>query len=255
MSVPAQAHDSVPYDTDIAPAAALIADPTRAVILLALLPDRPLAAGELARMAGVSAATASFHLGKLLDGGMIAVARQGRHRYYRLAGHEVAAAIEALGLISPALPVRSLRQSREAAALAQARTCYDHLAGRAGVELLDGLLRRGLLRERSSGRTDRGDTSSLRFEVTGAGAKVLSSFGLNIGEIRQSRRHFAGTCIDWTQRRGHLNGALAAAITARLFELGWIERCWSGPGQRRRGVRVTPAGTEGLGGTFGLDLT
>src|ERR1051326_6891081 len=118
-----------PYDTDIAPAAALMADPTRAAILRALLPDRPLAAGELARMAGVSAATASFHLAKLLDGGMIAVARQGRHRYYRLAGHEVAAAIEALGLISPALPVRTLRQSREAVALAEARTCYDHRAG------------------------------------------------------------------------------------------------------------------------------
>src|ERR1700722_9613351 len=147
MSMPAQTRDSVPYDTDIAPAAALIADPTRAVILLALLPERPLAAGGLARMAGVSAATASFHLAKLLDGGMIAVARQGRHRYYRLAGHEVAAAIEALGLISPALPVRSLRQSREAAALTQARTCYDHLAGRAGVELLDSMLRLGLLKQ------------------------------------------------------------------------------------------------------------
>src|SRR5512135_408147 len=141
------------YDTDIAPAAALMADPTRAAILRALLPDRPLAAGELARMAGVSAATASFHLAKLLDGGMIAVARQGRHRYYRLAGHEVATAIEALGLISPALPVRSLRQSREAAALAQARTCYDHLAGRAGVELLEAMLRRRFLTREPSGRT------------------------------------------------------------------------------------------------------
>jgi DNA-binding transcriptional ArsR family regulator len=190
MTVQAEA---LPYDTDIAPAAALIADPTRAAILRALLPDRPLAAGELARMAGVSAATASFHLAKLLDGGMIAVARQGRHRYYRLAGHEVAAAIEALG-----------------------------------------------------------DTSAVRFEVTGAGAKVLGSFGLNIEEIRRSRRHLAGTCIDWTQRRWHLNGALAAAITARLLELGWIERGSSG--QRRRSVRVTPAGAEGLALTFGLDL-
>src|SRR5690349_16543989 len=211
-----------PYDTDIAPAAALMADPTRAAILRALLPDRPLAAGELARMAGVSAATASFHLAKLLDGGMIAVARQGRHRYYRLAGHEVAAAIEALGLISPALPVRTLRQSREAAALAEARTCYDHLAGRAGVELLAGLLRLGWLEEKS-GRTDRGDTSAVRFEITGAGAKGLGSFGLDTLQIRRSRRYFAGTCIDWTQRRGHLNGALAAAITTRLFDLGWIE--------------------------------
>jgi len=247
MTAPAQA---LPYDPDIASAAALIADPTRAAILRALLPDRPLAAGELARLAGVSAATASFHLLKLLDGGMICVARQGRHRYYRLAGHEVAAALEALGLLSPALPVRTLRQSREAAALAEARTCYDHLAGRAGVELLDSLLRRGLLKERSLSRTDRSDTSAIRFEVTGAGARALSSFGLNVSEVRRSRRHFAGTCIDWTQRRGHLNGALAAAITTRLFELGWIER-----GQRRRSVRVTEAGAEGLALTFGLHLS
>src|ERR1700740_2615211 len=101
-------------------------------------------------MAGVSAATAGFHLAKLLEG----------------------------GLISPALPVRTLRQSREAAALAEARTCYDHLAGRAGVELLDGMLRRGLLEEKS-GRTDRGDTSSHRFEVTGAGAMEVGSVVLN----------------------------------------------------------------------------
>jgi DNA-binding transcriptional ArsR family regulator len=248
MTVPAE---PLPYDTDIASAAALIADSTRAAILRALLPNRPLAAGELARLAGVSAATASFHLAKLLEGGMITVIRQGRHRYYRLAGHEVAAALEALGLISPGLPVRSLRQSREAAALAGARTCYDHLAGRAGVELLDGMLRRGLLEEKS-GRTDRGDTSFLRFEVTGAGTKELGSFGLNLLQLRRTRRHFAGTCIDWTQRRRHLNGALAAAIASRLFELGWIERVPQSP--RRRSVRVTPAGIEGLASTFGVVL-
>jgi len=148
--------------------------------------------------------------------------------------------------------VRTLRQSREAAALAEARTCYDHLAGRAGVELLDGMLRRGLLQEQSSGRTDRSHTSAHRFEVTGAGARTLGSFGLNVGEIRRSRRRFAGSCIDWTQRRGHLNGALAAAVTTQLFELGWIER--GSVGQRRRSVRITPAGTEGLARTFGLDL-
>src|SRR5258708_26492524 len=200
MTAPAQTLQPLAYDTDIAPAAALIADPTRAAILRALLPDRPLAAGELARLAGVSAATASFHLAKLLDGGMIVVARQGRHRYYRLAGHEVAAALEALGLISPGLPVHSLRQSREAVALAEARTCYDHLAGRAGVELLDGLLRRGLLEEKS-GRTDRGDTSSHRFEVTGARAMELGSFGLNPLRIRRSPRQFPGACLHWTPAR------------------------------------------------------
>jgi DNA-binding transcriptional ArsR family regulator len=245
MTVPAQ---PLQYDSDIASAAALIADSTRAAILQALLPDRPLAAGELARLAGVSAATASFHLAKLLEGGLITVIKQGRHRYYRLAGHEVAAALEALGLISPGLPVRSLRQSREAAALAEARTCYDHLAGRAGVELFDGMLRCGLLEEKS-GRTDQGDASSHRYEVTGAGAKELGSFGLNLLQLHRARRHFAGSCIDWTQRRRHLNGALGAAITSRMFELGWIER-----GQRRRSVRVTPVGIEGLASTFGVDL-
>ena len=248
------APDTVPYDNDIAPAAALMADPTRAAILRALVPDRPLAAGELATLAGVSAATASFHLAKLLDGGLIAVARQGRHRYYRLAGYPVAAALEALGLISPAVPVRTLRQSREAVALAEARTCYDHLAGRAGVALLDALLRRGMLQAEKPkhhfSRTSSGDSPANRFEVTGAGAEALGSFGVDVAELRRARRSFAGECIDWTQRRGHLNGALAAAITARLFALGWIQH-----GPRRRSVLITLAGTDGLTTTFGWDPT
>jgi DNA-binding transcriptional ArsR family regulator len=250
MIVTARPADAVAYDTDIAGAAALIADPTRAAMLRALIPGRPLAAGELARLAGVSAATASFHLAKLTDGGMITVARQGRHRYYRLAGHQIAAAIEAIGLISPPLPVRSLRQSREAAALAEARTCYDHLAGRAGVELMEAMLARGLIeKDQRSSRTIGGDPPASRFEVTGAGARTLGSFGVNISEVRRSRRHFAGECIDWTQRRGHLNGALAAAVTTRLFDLGWIEH-----GPRRRSVRITAAGGAGLADTFGLEL-
>jgi len=244
------AHDTVPYDSDIVPAAALMADPTRAAILSALVPDRPLAAGELARLAGVSAATASFHLAKLLDGGLIAVARQGRHRYYRLAGYPVAAALEALGLISPNVPVRTLRQSREAAALAEARTCYDHLAGRAGVALLEALIRRGVLQPENFPRTSGGDSPANRFDVTGAGTEALGSFGVDVTELRRSRRSFAGECIDWTQRRGHLNGALAAAITARLFALGWIQH-----GPRRRSVLITPAGTDGLTTTFGWNPT
>jgi len=250
MTGPAQ---PIPYDTDIAQAAALIADPTRAAMLRALVGGRPLAAGELARLAGVSAATVSFHLAKLCEGNLIEVDRQGRHRYYRLAGHEVAAALEALGPISPALPVRTLRQSREAAALAAARTCYDHLAGRAGVGLLEALVRHGLLvreKQESLSRTGSGEsTTAMRFEATGAGAKTFASFGINVTDIRRSRRTFAGECFDWTERRGHLNGALAAAVTTRLFELGWIER-----GPRRRSVRVTAAGAEGLAFTFGLDL-
>lgn len=235
MSV--ERHD---YDYDMAPAAALMADPTRAMILRALLAGRPLAAGELARLAGVSAATASFHLTKLLDGRMVAVVSQGRHRYYRLAGPEVAAALEAVSVISPGVPPRSLRQSREAEALAEARTCYDHLAGRVGVALLDAMLDGGLL--------EPAGTSPVRYEVTGKGRERFISFGVNVAEVRRSRRQFAGECVDWTQRRGHLNGALAAAITARMFVLGWIEH-----GKRRRSVRVTEAGADGLAATFGMD--
>src|SRR3954469_9741902 len=136
---------SEPFGSAIAAVAALLADRTRAVMLTVLLDGRPLAAGELARTAGVSAATASSHLGKLLDGDLVSVATQGRHRYYRLKGAEVATVIEALSLISPLVQVRSLRQSRQAAALGQARTCYDHLAGRAGVALFDAMLGRGLI--------------------------------------------------------------------------------------------------------------
>ena len=228
------------YEHNFAPAAALIADPTRAAILRALLPGRPLAAGEPARAAGVEAATASHHLGKLLDGGMVAVAQQGRHRYYRLSGYEVAAALEAIGLISPVVPANSLRQSGEARALAQARTCYDHLAGRAGVELFDALLREGLLAgDGLAGDGLAGDGLGGQLEVTRAGAEKLRSFGIDIDEVRRGRRQFAAACMDWTERRRHLKGALAAAITGRLFALGWIEH-----GVRRRSVLVTEAGAR-----------
>jgi DNA-binding transcriptional ArsR family regulator len=222
----------------IAPVAALMGDPARAAMLTALLDDRALAAGELANLAGVSPATASEHLTRLLGGGMVTVASQGRHRCYRLAGHQVAAAVEVLSHLSPPASVRSLRQSRQAAALAAARTCYDHLAGQAGVALLDALLAGGVL-------TGEGEESA-DFEVTVVGVATFAAFGVNVDSLRHSRRRFAGPCLDWTERRPHLNGALGAAVTARLLELGWIER-----GAHRRAVRVTPAGREGLTTTFG----
>ena len=109
-----------------------------------------------------------------------------------------------------------------------------------------------LAKDRSSGRTGHTDSASTRFVVTGAGARTLGSFGINVPEVRRSRRHFAGECIDWTQRRGHLNGALAAAVTTRLFELGWIARGLRGA--HRRSVVITAAGALGLADTFGLDL-
>src|ERR1700683_2507887 len=153
------------YGADIAPVAALMADPARATMLGALLGGHPLAGGELSQSAGVSPATASAHLGKLLDGGMVAVTRQGRHRYYSLARHEIATVLEAIAEIRPVKPVRSLRQSREADALAQARTCYDHLAGRAGVALLDAFLRHRIL-------TGSGTGKNAAYQVTTDGATL-----------------------------------------------------------------------------------
>src|SRR5215471_18419371 len=174
--------DYTTRDVDVVPAASLLAEPTRAAMLTALLDDRPLAAGELARLAGVSPATASAHLARLLHGGLVTVISQGRHRYYRLAGPEVAAVMEALAHLSPVTPVRSLRQSQDAAALAQARTCYDHLAGRAGDALL---ARRLLVAPPTDGLPE-------RFEVTTDGLATLSSFGLDIGTLKRTRRRFAG---------------------------------------------------------------
>ncbi|QYC43152.1 putative HTH-type transcriptional regulator YgaV [Nonomuraea coxensis DSM 45129] len=222
--------EHIARDADIAPVAALIADPTRAAILTALLDGRALAAGELARIAGVSAATASAHLARLLDGRLVDVVRQGRHRYYRLSGHEVAEVLEVLARISARPPVRSLRQSRQARLLEEARTCYDHLAGRAGVGLLDGLRAGGYY-------TGSG--------LTGEGERLLTGLGVDVAGARGSRRRFAPECLDWTERRAHLGGALGAAVTDTLFERGWYRR-----GTVPRAVILTDEGREGLAAMF-----
>ncbi|MGW0805829.1 ArsR/SmtB family transcription factor [Nonomuraea sp. NPDC002799] len=223
--------EHIARDADIAPVAALIADPTRAAMLTALLGGRALAAGELAGLAGVSAATASAHLSRLLDGRLVDVVRQGRHRYYRLAGHEVAEVLEVLARVSARPPVRSLRQSRQARLLEEARTCYDHLAGRAGVGLLDRL-------------TEGGHYAGQ--DLTESGERLLTGFGVDVAGARGSRRRFAPACLDWTERRSHLGGALGAAITEVLLERGWYRR-----GTIPRAVVRTEEGRQGLEALFG----
>jgi Bacterial regulatory protein, arsR family len=243
-------------------------------MLTALYEGRPLAAGELARLAGVTPATASAHLARLLEGHLVTVVSQRRHRYYTLAGDEVAAVLEALWHLSPDTQARALRASRQAADLAMARTCYDHLAGRIGVALLEALLAQRVLARTTpaspahgsptpgTGPGDRPATADGRpraaarqarqahqttFTVTPSGESTLGAFGINVAPLRKARRRFAGECLDWTERKPHLNGALGAAITGRLLELGWIER-----GAHGRAVLITEAGTDGLAATFGL---
>lgn len=224
---------------DFASVAALLADRARAAMLTALLDGRPLAAGELARTAGVSAQTASAHLGRLLDGGLVTVVAQGRHRYYRLRGSEVALVIEALSRISPPVRARSLRQSRDARRLCEARTCYDHVAGAVGVALFAALVDGGLIEE------DGEDA----YEVTEKGEERLGALGLDVAELRRVRRRFARGCLDWTERSPHLSGALGAALMGRMIELGWFER-----GSTRRALVVTDAGHRGLADSFGCVL-
>jgi len=227
------------YDSDIAAVATLLADRARAAMLTVLLDGRPLAAGELARVAGVSAQTASAHLAKLLDGGLVTVIKQGRHRYYSLKGPEIAQVIEALSTISPPIKVNSLRQSRDAKRLHTARTCYDHLAGEAGVALFAALLDGGMIEP---------DTGEL-YEVTEKGDERFGRLGIDVDELRKGRRRFAGHCLDWTERRPHLNGSLGATLTTRLIELEWFER-----GSTRRALTVTEVGLNGLADSFGCVL-
>lgn len=218
-------------DADVSVPATLIAEPTRAAMLDALMSGRALAAGELARVAGVSRPTASEHLHRLLGGGLVDVVSQGRHRYYRLAGPQVAEALEALAHLGPSRQVTTLRQSNTARALAYARTCYDHLAGTCGVALLDGLLAEGWLTDADGG-----------YGVTATGTEQFVALGIDVGAIRAARRTFARPCLDWTERRNHLAGGLAAALTARMLELGWFTHRTT----HDRALRLTDRGRTDL---------
>ncbi|HEX5656129.1 MAG TPA: helix-turn-helix domain-containing protein, partial [Polyangiales bacterium] len=204
--------------------------------LLALLDGRALPAGELAREAGVSAPAASLHLAKLIEGGLLHVRKQGRHRLYSLASRDVAHALEALGVIATAAPpLRSLAPAR--AVLRRARTCYDHLAGELAVALAQKLEHDGAI-------TTRDETT---FAVTRAGELWLRDrLQLELSALPQ-RRVLARRCPDWTERRPHIAGALGAAILERLLALRWL-RTTSTP----RLLQVTPRGEDQLAQLLGL---
>ena len=221
------------YDVDLAPLGALLGNPSRAAMLDALLTGRALTATELARTAGIAPATASEHLARLREGGLVEVVAQGRHRYHRLAGPEVGAALEALSHIAPAKPPVTLRQSSRARSLAEARTCYDHVAGRSGVALHDGLVARGWLVPEPGG-----------YRLSEAGTDGLLGWGVDVGAARAERRRFARPCLDWTERREHLAGALAAAITTALVDGSepWFLR----RSDDHRGLRPTDLGRRRL---------
>ncbi len=217
----------------LAATAALIADPSRAAMLAQLLDGRALPSGELARIGGVSAQSASMHLAQLVNGGFLAVKQQGRHRYYSIASEQVAHAIEALGVISTS---NNYRPSRSDEVFRYARTCYDHLAGEIAVQLMDLFERDGVLVA----------SSERDYEVTRRGEHFLSKWDINIASLRESRRCFARRCLDWTERRDHLAGALGAAVCDRFLAAGWITR-----DKRSRAVHVSLAGRRELSRVLG----
>ena len=207
-----------------------IGDRSRAGMLSLLLSGRACTGVELARAVGIARSTASEHLARLVDAKLVVVQPAGRHRYYALASPAVAEALERLGALAPVQNVTSLRQANVGDALRHARSCYDHLAGRLSVALADSLQRENAIIAREGS-----------FEVTEVGITRLYEIGIDVDGLRSSRRAFARPCLDWSERRHHVAGAVGAALLARFIELDWLQRQVSS-----RALRITPAGRAGF---------
>jgi DNA-binding transcriptional ArsR family regulator len=231
--------DTITQGRDLAALAGLLADDTRATFCMALLDGRAWTAGELARHAGVAASTASEHLTRLVAGGILVERRQGRHRYVALADARVAQMLEDLTAhLEPAGErPRTLRAVNVAAAIAGARTCYDHLAGRLGVAIADAMTRKGLI-DQTGG-----------IALTGAGeAWLRHELAIDVAALRSARRPLVRVCVDWTERRPHLAGSAGAEICRTLQERGWVRRI-----ETSRAMLVTPTGRTALHDLLEID--
>ncbi len=223
----------------IAKVAALLGEPARAAMLWLLIDGRARPAGELAFAADVSAQSASGHLSKLVDAGLLLVENQGRHRYYRLASHSVALALESLAAVAPRPPARPMPASKGTPpALRFARTCYDHLAGELGVGLLAQIEKKGMLM-----------CNDRNFELSPRGEKAFAQLGVDLDAVRGAKRQFACGCLDWSERRFHLGGALGAALLQRMLDRRWLLR-----GRQARVLQLTPDGRAGLKELFGVSM-
>jgi DNA-binding transcriptional ArsR family regulator len=231
-------------DVDLASVAALIADPSRAAMLDALLDGGRHSARELAVAAGIAPSTATEHLHRLEAGGLVVTERVGRRREVRLAGPDVGGALEGLAALAPPKKATGLRECNHGAALRAARSCYDHLAGQAGVALADGLLAERIL--------TLGDGA---FALTDDGHARLTGFGLDVDAILGRRRATARACVDWSERRPHIGGALGAALLTELLDRAWLTHAPIRTGARStrgRVLRITPAGHTGLRDHLGV---
>lgn len=216
--------------------AALIGDHARADVLTTLMADRALTATELADIAGVTKQTISAHLAKLLDAGLVEVENQGRHRYFRLADHDVAHLLESLMGVAFRTGAVRLRQGPSEPALRKARVCYDHLAGELGVLAYEALVAQHVFVVANEG-----------LRLTEVGVRWFAAFGVDVAAIDSSRRAVCRPCLDWGERRHHLAGALGAALLAGLYERGWARRV-----KGSRAIRFTPQGEHAFRLSLGL---
>ncbi|HEY6234006.1 MAG TPA: helix-turn-helix transcriptional regulator [Candidatus Elarobacter sp.] len=225
-------------DPNIAEAGALIGDPARAAMLLALVGGGALPASELAFRGGVTPQAASAHLAKLVAGGLLCATAEGRHRLFRLASPDVAHALEAVAAIARPARIVALSQSAALQRLREARSCYDHLAGRLGVAVTDGLVARGAIR-----------LAGNEYAITRGGKRFFAELEVDVPEARAKRRSFARACTDWTERRPHLGGSLGAGLRDRFLAAGWVQR-----NAHDRSLRVTDSGRTELARRFGVRL-
>jgi DNA-binding transcriptional ArsR family regulator len=219
--------------------AALVGNPARANILMALIDGRALTASELAYVAGVSPQTTSEHLAMLREAKLLSMTKQGRHCYFRLGSPQVARMIEGIMVVAADGPQRYRPRWNGGEQLRTARTCYDHIAGRLGVALTDALIRHEYIILSEDGGV-----------FTRAGEKHLLDFGVRLEDLRPGRRTFCRPCLDWSERRPHLAGALGTALAERCFELGWIARL-----RYSRALKISAKGETGFSEVFGVTLS
>jgi len=213
---------------DITRITSLIADPARAMMLTSLMDGRALSAGELAQVGGITPQTASTHLAKLVEGNLLTATKQGRHRYFKLAGPTIADLLEKLITISAAHLAPMPRTGPRDEALRKARICYDHLAGEMGVAMFDGLVAQQILSV---------DVQCENAHLTAHGEIVLSKFGIDVEPLKKAPRPLCRTCLDWSVRRPHLAGGLGASIWQCIADRNWAKRV-----EDSRVVRFTPEG-------------
>jgi DNA-binding transcriptional ArsR family regulator len=210
--------------------ASLIGDPVRATIMWTLLDGKAFTATELAIAANTSAPNISMHLAKLVQADLLTAESQGRHRYYKFSRNEIAYAIEAMATLIPGSSNTHQRMDEVIPAIKQCRTCYDHLAGKTGVVITDSMLKQKIIIQTEN-----------NFDLSNKGKKWFEALGVDTEILQAQRRSFLRPCLDWSERRYHMAGSLAAALLSLMLAQDWVRRI-----KNSRAVLITAKGQKNL---------